>query len=94
MKRCFYILLFVIFGVVLQFIVHAIIEIWYIGLLSRDFERYGLGLTWDQWVRIHHASAVILFLAGLGFGFWQGRFWWKKLYERNNMETGRNPRDI
>ena len=75
MKRYFYILLFAILGVILQFIVHAIIEIWYIGLLLRDFERYGLGLTWDQWVSIHHVSAVILFLVGLSFGCWQGRLW-------------------
>ena len=82
MKKNFYILAFIIFGALLQFIIHAVVEIWYIGLLLENFPRYNLGFSWDQWFWIHHIATVFLFVAGVLFGFWQGKFWWKNLYVR------------
>lgn len=82
MKRKIYILAFVILGILLQFLIHALAEIWYIELLLRDFDKYGFGFGWNTWLMIHHTGAIILFIAGGLFGFLQGKYWWRKIYER------------
>ena len=89
MKKNIYISLFTFLGILLQFILHAVVETWYIALLLHNFERWGMGLSWNEWMAIHHTGAVILFIAGAAFGFWQGIFWWKRLYG-NDIQT-RNP---
>ena len=81
MKRKIYISLFTVLGILVQFLIHAETEIWYIDLLIKDFPRYGLGLEWHAWILIHHIGSVILVAAGALFGFFSGRFWWHKLYE-------------
>lgn len=80
MKRVIYIAAFTFLGVLVQFIVHALIETWYIGLLLADFPRYGLGFTWETWERIHHVLSGVLLLAGALLGFSSGRFWWRRIY--------------
>lgn len=82
MKQIFYVSLFVLLGVLAQFILHGLLEIWHIGLLLKDFPRYGLNLSWDAWVMIHNIGTVLLLVAGVGIGFWQGKSWWKKIYEK------------
>ena len=83
MKKSVYILSFSALGVLVQFLAHAAIEMWYIGLLLKDFPRYGLGLAWEQWVMIHHVGTVVLFLGGAYVGYRQGRLWWRKIYEEH-----------
>jgi hypothetical protein len=83
MKKVIYIILFTFLGILLQSIIHGLVEVWYIGLLAGNFSRYGFGLSWPQWFLFHHIATVILFFAGALFGFWQGKFWWKRLYEKN-----------
>ena len=80
MKRTFYIAAFTLLGVLLQFLLHALVEIWYIDLLLRDYPAYGFGLSWRQWVLIHDVGTVVLFLAGAWLGFRQGQHWWRKIY--------------
>lgn len=80
MKIYFYIFSFTVLGVILQLVIHAVIEIWYIQLLIEDFETYGFGLSWQTWFMIHHAGTIILLVAGAFFGFRQGKFWWARLY--------------
>jgi len=82
MKKVIYIILFTFLGILLQFLIHGLIEVWYIGLLTSNFVKYGFGLSWSQWFIIHHIATVILFLVGALFGFWQGKLWWKRLYEK------------
>ncbi|HDZ54357.1 MAG TPA: hypothetical protein ENI19_01610 [Candidatus Nealsonbacteria bacterium] len=82
MKKKIYIGAFTFFGILLQLLVHALVEIWYIGLLLRDFPQYSLGFSWSQWFIVHHIGTVILFIAGVMFGFWQGKFWWRKIYDK------------
>ena len=81
MKRKFYIASFIFLGLLLQFIVHAAAEIWYIDLLTDDFARYGLGLSWSNWVMIHNILTPLLIIVGALFGYHQGKFWWRRLYE-------------
>lgn len=79
-KRTVYIICFVIFGILAQFLVHAGLEMAMIELLLKDFQRYGLGLSWDAWYFIHHALSVLLLAIGALFGYRQGRYWWNVIY--------------
>jgi len=83
MKKYFYIVSFTFLGFLLQLLFHAIFENWYIGFLVYDFERYGLGISWDSWFFIHHIFTILLSLLGVLFGFWQGKHWWNFLYDEN-----------
>lgn len=80
MKKYLYISLFTLLGILLQFIVHALVEIWYIGLLTSDFKTWGLGLDWNAWFLIHHIATIILLLLGAGLGLWSGIYFWKVVY--------------
>jgi len=82
MKKIIYIILFVFLGVLFQFLVHGLVEIWYIDFLNTDFSKYSLGFSWPELFLIHHLTSVILLIAGALLGFWQGRFWWHKIYEK------------
>lgn len=84
-KRSIYIFLFVVLGVLTSFLLHAAIEIYTIQLLLSDFQTFGLGLAWRTWVFIHHASALVLFVAGVFFGFRHGIYWWGVIYEKNQL---------
>ena len=86
MKKIIYIITFTILGIELQFLIHAFTEIWYINLLLRDFSTYGLGFSWRQWFLIHHVASAILLIAGIALGFWQGKYWWRRIYEKNNLK--------
>ncbi len=81
MKRYFYIFSFVVLGIILQQIIHTVLEIWYINLLLGNFDKYGFGWTWSTWFTIHKVYTVVLFLAGAGWGYWMGRYFWPKLYD-------------
>lgn len=80
MKKISYITLFIFLGVLISFLVHAMIEIPIIMLLVSDFEKWGFGLSWDVWEVIHIVGAVILLILGIVIGFLQGRRWWGVLY--------------
>lgn len=80
-KRIIYIISFTFLGILLQLLIHGLIENFYINLLINNFSKYSLGFSWDQWFMIHHVGTVILLITGALFGFWQGKFWWKKIYE-------------
>jgi hypothetical protein len=80
MKKVIYIVLFTLVGIILQFLVHGILEMWYINLLLSDFGAWGFGLSWEAWVLIHNIGAVIMFIAGAFFGFSQGKYWWTRIY--------------
>lgn len=83
MKRIIYIALFTFLGIILQFMAHALIEIWYIGLLLADFPKYGFGLSWQAWFNIHAVSTVLFLLVGTWIGRKEGIYWWRKIYEEN-----------
>lgn len=85
-KQIFYISAFTLLGIILQFLVHSLIEIWYINLLLSDFSRYGLGLSWNNWYAIHYVLTIVLFILGFGLGLWQGRIWWKKIYNHEKSD--------
>ncbi len=80
MKKIFYIFVFTVLGLLLQFTIHAVLEIWYIRLLLTDFSFYGLGFSWAQWNTIHFILSWVLALGGGFLGFYQGKYWWNQIY--------------
>lgn len=81
MKKIIYLVVFVIFGLLLAFLVHSILEVWYTNLLIKNFDKYSLGLTWDGWFTVYQVFYFILFAIGGLIGFFQGKFWWQRIYE-------------
>jgi len=81
MKKLIYLISFTVLGILLQFLIHAGVEIWYINLLVGDFPKYSFGLSWNQWFIIHHIATVILLILGAALGFLAGKFFWRKIYE-------------
>lgn len=80
LKKSAYITLFVVLGVLVNFLIHAVVELAVIELLTRDFARFGLGLSWQSWFTIHTVFAVVL-LAGCALaGLQQGYYWWNRRY--------------
>ncbi|HLC45229.1 MAG TPA: hypothetical protein VJK50_05330 [Patescibacteria group bacterium] len=80
LKKYFYIFSFSFLGLLVSFIIHSVVEIWYIGRLVSDFGTWGLGLTWQSWYIIHHVLSVLLAIGGLACGWAAGNYWWRVLY--------------
>ena len=85
-KRKIYIALFTFLGVLLGFLFHGIVEIWYINRLTENFSAYSLGYTWQQWFVIHKYFAITTLVLGLLFGFFQGQYWWKVVYQQKRLD--------
>ena len=86
MKKIFYIISFTFLGFLFGFLVEALIEIKFISLLLVDFEKYSLGFSMSQWFFIHKIWAFVTFFGGVLFGFFQGKYWWKVLYEKKSRD--------
>ncbi len=82
MKKKIYIGAFTLFGILLQLLIHGLVEVFYINLLLGNFEKYSFGLSWGQLYAVHHIGTVIFLIAGILFGFLAGKFFWKKIYEK------------
>lgn len=80
MKRIIYISLFTVLGIILSFLIHAAIEIPILWLFIKDFDQYGLGLSWQSWYLIHYIGSIVLLFIGIIFGYFQGKHWWKVIY--------------
>lgn len=79
-KKYFYIVIFTLLGILVSFLIHAVIEIPAIFLLISDFERWGLRLSWETWESIHAVFAVVLFILGVIFGLRYGKHYWSVMY--------------
>jgi len=90
MKRTIYIIAFTFLGILLQFLVHMLAELWYVALLTGDFARYGLGLSWDTWFLVHHIATAVLFAGGVLGGYFSGRYWWRIIYIEKKYEKCRD----
>lgn len=82
MKKVWYITLFTLLGILLGFLLHALIEIPVIFLLVSDFERWGMGFSWGIWEMIHTIGALALLILGAVIGFRQGQHWWNIVGKR------------
>lgn len=84
MKKIIYISAFIFLGFLVQFIIHGVVETGIISLLIYDFDTYNLGLEWREWVMIHYIGTILLSALGIAVGFWQGRYWWRRIYSEEN----------
>jgi len=82
-KRDAYLFFSIVLGFLVSFLVHAVVEIWYIGRLVDNFETYSFGLSWSKWFFIHDVGAVILALLGVIGGYAVGKRWWQIVYVEN-----------
>jgi len=80
-KRVIYIALFILFGVLVQFLIHAGVEIGYIQLLISHYGIFGFGLPFDSWFIVHTVLSTVSLILGVVAGYYLGVFWWKRLYE-------------
>src|SRR3990167_7744527 len=88
MKRAIYIILFTFLGVLLSFVFHLVLELMSLELLVKNFERYSLGLSWEQWFSIHTIASVVLFFIGMWVGYAQGKKWWNVIYVEKKRPIG------
>lgn len=89
MKKSVYITTFAVVGILAQFIVHGLVEIWYIDKLLSNFNTFSLGFSWAEWFTIHSIFSVVLFAAGGALGAWQGLYWWPRIYGKNSKRKRR-----
>lgn len=85
-KKTIYITLFIVLGILLGFIVHGLIEMWYINLLLSDFPKYSLGHSWATWFTIHRYFSVIIYILSILFGYFQGKMWWRWVYVEKRFD--------
>lgn len=86
MKKYLYISLFVILGLELQFLIYTVIEANYLYLLTKDFESYCLGYSWQELHGIRYVFSSAFVVLGTLFGLQQGIFWWKYIYVDKKIE--------
>lgn len=89
MKKVFYVALFTLLGIITSFLIHALIEIPIIWLLLSDFERWGLGLSWDTWETVHSISSITLFIIGVVVGLKFGKHFWRVIYVDKTLTIGK-----
>jgi len=79
-KRLIYLAASMVLGFLLQLMIHAALEIWYINRLLDDFERWNFGFSWAELWQIHHVLALILAFLGVAAGYQLGVTWWRIVY--------------
>ncbi|MFA6097156.1 MAG: hypothetical protein WC788_06015 [Candidatus Paceibacterota bacterium] len=84
LKKFVYVALFMLLGVLVGFIVHAVAEIWYAGLLILNFKKYGRGLSWVELYFAHQIISFLFVFLGAVSGYLQGLFWWKVVYGKRS----------
>lgn len=82
LKKIIYVALFTALGMLVSFILHALAEIWYIGLLALNFKKYSMGLSWANLYLAHYVFSLLFLLLGFLGGFFQGLFWWQVLHSK------------
>lgn len=93
-KKTTYIILTMILGLILSFLVHAGIEIFYINnLLSKGLSPEPSSLTHQCY--LPSSLQIILLLAGLLGGYFLGRIWWRIVYvEHRSKEVKRKLKEF
>ena len=75
-KKIIYIISWMVLGILLSFLIHAFIEFKYLSWAGEN----NRVIIWYGGCALHPVLRVGLFITGVLFGFWQGKFWWQKIY--------------
>ena len=89
MKKYLYIFLFMVLGLLLSQLIHSAIEIPVISLMSKQLLETGESWLADYWWLLHDMGSIVLWLAGLVFGFAMGKKYWRILYVEKRYGTPR-----
>lgn len=89
MKRYIYIVLFVLLGLLVSTLVHVAIEWPLLQLVINDYEQYGQSYWWRNWELLHGTGGVVIWLLGIGVGYWCGVRYWRVLYEEHRYGVPR-----
>lgn len=76
MKQIIYLVDWVILGIFLSFIFHALIEIWYLDWALKQ----GMFIKFYGNCALPPVLQAGIFIVGVLGGFFLGRFWWRKIY--------------
>lgn len=79
-KRFIYLLSSLSGGAALGFLLHALLELWYIPRLLNNYAIYSLNLSWSRWFQIHELLVIGLTLSGSLLGWHYGQKWWYTIY--------------
>lgn len=75
-KKIVYLCATTFLGALLSFIIHALIEISYLGWAEKnDYE-----VTFYGGCALHPVLQALIWAVGIIGGFQLGRFWWQKVY--------------
>lgn len=80
MKKAIYILCFMLLGLLVATLVHAVVELPFLWFISVDYETYGGSFWWRHWTELHYYGGLALWLLGLGWGIWGGFHYWRIVY--------------
>lgn len=87
-KKTIYVGFFMLLGVFCAYILHALAEIWYLGLLVFNHKKYSLGLSWVEWYLVNNILSLLFIILGASVGYLEGTFWWNILYEKRRKRRG------
>ncbi len=75
-KKIVYLFFWVILGVILSFLVHALIELIYLNWA----EKQGKVVSWYNGCALNPFLQIAILVIGVCGGFVAGYFWWQKIY--------------
>ncbi len=80
MKKIIYIILAAFLGLILSFIVHAVIEMVYLGWAEEHVHTVKWVMVWGGTCALPLWLIYLLPILGIIFGVVLGFYWWKKVY--------------
>ncbi len=81
-KKVVYILSWVVLGLLLSLLVNVFIELKYFDWVQNNqwAQENSQTISSYELSPLNPVLRIGLFVAGALFGFWQGKFWWRKVY--------------
>ena len=76
LKKAVYLIAATVLGVLLSFLVHALIEINYLKVAADQ----NIAVVFSNSCALPSWLNISLWILGAVGGFWLGRFWWRKIY--------------
>jgi len=78
--KLLYLLTVIVLWLFVGVIVHWLLEMPVLYFLTKDFETYSLGLSYDSWQAIHNFFTFILLVASVFVGMDLGHRWYNYVY--------------
>jgi len=94
LKKIIYVALFSFLVIEFHFLLAVLFKLLYNGLLEIDFNKYGFGMSMDRISSVLNDLFAIFLIWGGIFGFYQGRYWWREIYEADDGKAFLEKRKI